>query len=186
MKRILLPVGIITASLLCLASFAAQATTGPGGPEPTANPPAVSPEPTLDPTSAPGPLEPAPTPEASPTGPPTAELPTTDTTPPPTNQSLRTTDVYISIVATDIVEGAVLVSGYAPVVETGGICTLTLARRGDMSSVQQPATVDATTTICGGLTMDTRQLAAGEWTVTLTYISDESSGISAPRKVDVQ
>lgn len=97
------------------------------------------------------------------------------------DEDLPSADVQISLVADDLVPGSVLASGFVPGVETGGTCTLTLSRDGEVRTIEAEAEADATTTVCGGLTMATTGLERGEWSVTLSYSSPTQAGVSDER-----
>lgn len=104
----------------------------------------------------------------------------------PADPALAPADVQITLASTDLVAGAVLASGYVPDVETDATCTLTLTRGDEVLSIEAPAEADATTTVCGGLTMTTTGLALGEWHATIGYQSATRSGISAPTTVTIR
>lgn len=198
----------VAAPLLALSfAVAAQAATSDDStdnpadavvPSDSATP--VAPEATTDPAVGPAEL-PEPTPDPSPTAsalpegatePDVAETPLPEPVAPerstsqaPAAPDLHLADVLISFAATDVVPGAVVVSGYLTGVETGGVCTLTLTRGAETFVVEGAAEPDATTTVCGGLTMSTAGLTRGAWTVTLSYLSDTQSGISSSSNVTV-
>lgn len=72
------------------------------------------------------------------------------------------------------------------VVESGGECTLRLARGTAEVTTTSPAEPDATTTNCGSLSVPVAELAPGTWQVTLGYRSATSTGVSAPLTVEVR
>jgi hypothetical protein len=77
-------------------------------------------------------------------------------------------------------------SGYVSgVVENGGSCTLTLTRNGQRVTVEGDAEADASTTVCGGLTVPRTSLTPGSWSGVLTYESAGSSGESAAVTLEV-
>ncbi|MGY1917286.1 hypothetical protein [Blastococcus sp. SYSU DS0973] len=77
-------------------------------------------------------------------------------------------------------------AGYvSPVIEDGGTCTLHLTRGGDEVSITVPGVADASTTVCGGLSVPEEQLAAGTWTLRLAYSSATADVVSAPVDVEV-
>ena len=163
--------------------------------------PSDTPDTTSGPTTLPDEVAPDPSPSVSsspeatataePTAPPAVTnlpepiAPEHNTTQPPADPDLRLADVLISFAATDVVPGAVVVSGYLAEVESGGVCTLTLTRGAEKFVVEDTAEPDATTTVCGGLTMSTAGLARGTWAATLSYVSDTQAGISSPTNVTV-
>jgi len=72
----------------------------------------------------------------------------------------------------------------AGVTEDGGTCTLELVGA-STAGATSTAFADATTTICGPLSVSARTLAAGTYTATVSYRSDTSSGTSQPVDVEV-
>jgi hypothetical protein len=104
----------------------------------------------------------------------------------PADPALAAADVQISLASTDLVAGAVLVSGYVTEVEEGGTCSLTLTRGAEVLTIEAPAEADATTTVCGGLTMTTTGLALGDWSATIGYDSPTRSGVSAATTVTIR
>jgi hypothetical protein len=96
------------------------------------------------------------------------------------------TDVVLSFVGWDEASGSVQAGGYvSPIVEDGGTCTLELTRDDRVVTGAGPGAADATTTICGGLSVPGAELSAGEWTVVLRYESSGTSGTSEARTVEV-
>lgn len=71
------------------------------------------------------------------------------------------------------------------VVETGGTCTLTATKGSVSRSVSREATVNATNTSCGEITIPRSQLAVGNWTIRLSYSSSKSQGVSGSQTVNV-
>lgn len=104
----------------------------------------------------------------------------------PADPALAPADVQITLASTDLVAGAVLASGFVPEVEADATCTLTLTRGEDVRTIEAPAEPDATTTVCGGLTMTTTGLALGDWHATIGYLSATRSGVSAPATVTIR
>lgn len=83
-------------------------------------------------------------------------------------------------------DSAVLAGGYVSgVIEEGGVCTLTLTQNGATVTVEGPAMPDATTTVCGGLSVPGSQLSGGTWQATLSYVSAGYAGTSATAPVEV-
>ena len=105
---------------------------------------------------------------------------------PSADPALASANVQITIAATDIVPQAILVSGFVPGVESSGTCTLTLVRDSEIFIVDGTAEPDATTTVCGGLTMSTAGFTPGTWDVTLAYTSDTQTGISSATQVTIR
>lgn len=137
--------------------------------------PSPSAVPTLDPSTA---IPEAPLPE--PVQPSDGVLDRTS------DPSLGSADIEITLAATDLVPGAVLVSGFVPGVEAEGRCSLTLTREGEVHVIEADATPDATTTVCGGLTMSTADLSHGTWSATLSYLSPNRSGVSDARTITIR
>jgi hypothetical protein len=82
--------------------------------------------------------------------------------------------------------GGVEAAGFvAGVVESDGTCTLTLRRGTDSVSVHSPGEADATTTICGGLTIGADELTPGSWEAVLSYEDGTASGTSSSTAVEV-
>jgi hypothetical protein len=80
----------------------------------------------------------------------------------------------------------VMVGGYAAgVVESKGVCTLTLTQGTRKVTAQSPAGPDASTTACDALSVPGTKLAPGSWRAVLSYASPSSSGTSAPVDVEV-
>ena len=84
--------------------------------------------------------------------------------------------------STDAVEVSGFVSG---VVEPGGTCRLTLTRGQRTAVVETPGEPDASTTVCGTLSVPGSELSEGTWEAVLSYESATSSGASAPADVTV-
>lgn len=97
-----------------------------------------------------------------------------------------TVPVVLTYSAWSAADRAVLAGGYVSgVIEDGGVCTLTLTLGSASVTVQGPAMPDASTTVCGGLTVPGDRLSAGTWQATLSYASPTRSGTSAPASVEV-
>ena len=96
------------------------------------------------------------------------------------------TDVVLSFVGWDEDTASVQVSGYVtPVVEDGGTCTVDLTRGDVTVEAGGPTLADATTTVCGGLTVPGDQLSPGTWEAVLRYESPRTAGASEPLTVEV-
>lgn len=81
---------------------------------------------------------------------------------------------------------AVEVSGYVALVESGGICTLTLKKAGQEVTESKSATPDAQTTSCGLISIARSRLAAGDWVATISYKSSTSEGTSSSITIGVE
>lgn len=78
-----------------------------------------------------------------------------------------------------------VVSGYAEVVERGGTCRATFSRAGAADVVAEAdAVADVATTSCS-VEVPGTQLAAGAWTVTLTYASGAHAGAADAATLEV-
>jgi hypothetical protein len=80
----------------------------------------------------------------------------------------------------------VMVGGYVPgVVESDGICTVTLTNGTATVSVDAAATADASSTACGAIVVPGDRLSAGTWQAVLSYSSPEHTGAAAAVPVEV-
>ncbi len=79
------------------------------------------------------------------------------------------------------------ISAYAPVVETGGSCTATVTNiaSGKSTTEQSSAVPSASTTGCGLLVIPVSQLDSGNHSVTVSYVSDRSEGVSSATEVAI-
>ena len=153
------------------------------GPDPEPSPVATA---VVDPSMV------APTPDAGTTAPadPTATPDATATAAPTPSATptvaKRAVTPFITSALWDA-EGDLLdVEGVIPkIVEDAGICTLVARKGTTVRMVSQPAAPAASTTTCNPLQIEGGQLSAGTWTVTISYISSASSGVSASRTVVV-
>jgi hypothetical protein len=94
--------------------------------------------------------------------------------------------VVLTYSAWSAADRKVLAGGYVTgVIEDGGVCTLTLTRNGATVVAEGAAMADATTTVCGGLSIAGSQLAAGTWQAVLSYASSTHTGASAAVAVEV-
>ena len=96
------------------------------------------------------------------------------------------TTVTVTFWGYDPAAAAVVVGGYADVVETGGTCTLTLTRGTSTATATASAVPDAATTSCGTVTVPRDQLSPGTWTAELRYASPTAAGSAAPVTIEVQ
>ncbi|MGY1706295.1 hypothetical protein ACI79C_17155 [Geodermatophilus sp. SYSU D00697] len=81
--------------------------------------------------------------------------------------------------------GAVVVGGYADVLEDGGTCTLTLTRGDVVLTGESTATADVTTTSCGELRVSDGALTSGPWQAVVSYRSAGYEGQSDAGEVVV-
>jgi hypothetical protein len=71
------------------------------------------------------------------------------------------------------------------VVESGGTCTLTLTKGDTVVTESAPAEPDATTTSCGGISVQGSRLSSGTWSAVVSYESATTSGSSDATEVAV-
>lgn len=96
------------------------------------------------------------------------------------------TEVSVVIITLDVAEGSVEASGMVPdVVESDGVCQLTLRSGAELKLISEDATPGPSSTYCGVLSYPVTGLSSGEWTATLTYRSPRSGGESAERTVQI-
>ncbi|MET7135753.1 hypothetical protein MT994_16760 [Cellulosimicrobium sp. MI9406] len=115
----------------------------------------------------------------SPTSPPADEH---EAETPPT----ETTNVVPTVSWAGVEDGAIVVNAFAPVVESGGTCTLELISGERRVEVRSPAVADAEVTWCDPLVAPLTELGvAGAWSVRVSYASTASSGSSAVMTVEV-
>jgi hypothetical protein len=94
--------------------------------------------------------------------------------------------VVVTYSGWNAVQHQVMVGGYAAgVVESKGVCTLTLRQGARTVTAQSPASPDASTTACGALSVPGTKLAPGSWRAVLSYTSKTSSGAAAPVDIEV-
>jgi hypothetical protein len=85
----------------------------------------------------------------------------------------------------DVRGGFVEAAGFAGLVESGGVCTLTLTRAGATVQATNAAQPDASTTNCGAFQVPGSQLVPGAWRATLSYQSGTAHGTSSSTTVTV-
>jgi hypothetical protein len=71
------------------------------------------------------------------------------------------------------------------VVESGGVCTLTLSQGASTVTATAQAEPDATTTSCGGIAIPRDRLSAGDWSAVVSYESPTTRGSSEASEVTV-
>lgn len=82
--------------------------------------------------------------------------------------------------------GDMTVNGYVDgVVESTGICTLTLQKGAIVKTVSRPGHANATNTTCGESDIPVTSLSPGTWQATLSYSSPTASGTSDSQPVEV-
>ncbi|MGY1690051.1 hypothetical protein [Geodermatophilus sp. SYSU D01105] len=148
---------------------------------------AASPEPSTEPSTEPIEDDAA---EAAPVVPdepaeqtPQTQEPSTPTTPTPAGPA--PVDVVLTYSAWDPSAAAVVVGGYADVLEDGGTCTLTLTRGDVVLTGESSASADVTTTSCGELRVSDGALSSGPWQAVVSYRSAGYEGQSDAGEVVV-
>jgi len=120
-------------------------------------------------------------PSSSPSAP-TSETPAPTPTPTPTDldPGLPGTEVQLAVSRTSGAGGQISVRAFiVDVVESGGTCTLTMRHGSVERTAEAAAVADASTTICGPLTI--RDVVSGAWDGTVSYTSPSAHG-----EVDVE
>jgi hypothetical protein len=122
---------------------------------------------------------------------PTTAAPGTDPTdvatdPPVTRAPDADAPVVITYVVWETGDRAVEEGSFVQgVVESGGTCTLTLAKGDVVVRQSAPAEPDATTTSCGGISVPRSRLSAGTWSAVVSYESATTQGSSDATEVAV-
>lgn len=82
---------------------------------------------------------------------------------------------------------AVEVSARIPgIVEDGGTCTLTLTMGSDKVSGSKKAVSNVSEVSCGFISISNSELSPGDWSATVSYLSDKYSGVSDNMTVKVE
>lgn len=189
--RTALAVALLTSATVALGACSSGASTAPSSsttgssgttadpaPPTSPSPGPASPEPappTTPPTTGEGraPDDPDPEPEPEPDG----DDPGAPERPGSTGRA--TVEVVPEISWAGVDGDAVVVNAYAPVVETGGTCTLELSDgRAHGTSADAPSSPDASVTWCAPLRVAVTGLGAGPWSVRVVYRSAASEGSS--------
>ncbi len=83
------------------------------------------------------------------------------------------------IVSSGQTKSGVEVSARVPGInEDGGTCTLTLSKGSDKVSSSKKATPNVSEVSCGFITISNSKLSPGNWSATVSYLSDSYSGVS--------
>lgn len=118
-------------------------------------------------------------PSSSPSAP-TSETPAPTPTPTDPDPGLPGTEVQLAVSRTSGAGGRISVRAFiVDVVESGGTCTLTMRHGSVERTAEAAAVADASTTICGPLTI--RDVVSGAWDGTVSYTSPSAHG-----EVDVE
>lgn len=154
------------------SASASASDSGTSRPEPSG--PSATPE--QEPPGSTSPAPSAPPQSSSPPSPEGPEDPAGPTSPDVTAGAGVT--VVVSWSGTSST-GGLQASGYAQVIEQGGVCVLeTTAEDGTVARTQTEAIADASTTTCGELTVPASEAGPGPWTALLRYESSTSRGAS--------
>lgn len=79
------------------------------------------------------------------------------------------------------------INGYVPgVIESEGMCTITLTKSGETASISKASIQNAQNTSCGQLIVPYTQLSAGSWQAVLSYSSSISAGSSTKTQIEVR
>ncbi len=121
----------------------------------------------------------APEPTVTPTASPTR-------TPAPVPSGKKTVTPFITGALWDQSSGILDVEAYVPgLVEMDGTCTATATRAGHTATATATAAPGANDTECNPIDLTADQLSRGTWTITVSYVSKRSAGVSAARTVTV-
>lgn len=107
------------------------------------------------------------------------------TDPPPPSGGTQV-QILVTYAGYDPASAGIEVDGFVSgVVESGGICRLTVTEGAVTLSAQAAATPNASTTACGDVRVVDPRLTSGQWRAVLSYASSTSTGSSAPLPVQV-
>lgn len=134
--------------------------------------------PAIEPSSSRTPT-PSPSPSMS-----TSPAPTTSSTP-PAAPALETADVLIQDATWDTGTATLTVLAFVTdLTEDGGSCTVSASGPGGSTVTSTvEAYADASVTYCSRMELSGSSFAAGTWSVTVSYQSSTSAGVSDPRTV---
>lgn len=97
-----------------------------------------------------------------------------------------TLDVTVTFSQWNASAQTVDVGGYtAAVIDSDGVCTLTLTSGADTVRQSVTGVADVSSTSCGTVSVGRAQLHRGMWTGRLAYTSHSGSGTSAPVSIEV-
>jgi hypothetical protein len=71
------------------------------------------------------------------------------------------------------------------VIEAGGTCLVTLTRGADSVTAQSTGMPNASSTVCGSVTVKDARLTSGTWQAVLSYRSSTATGASGPVAIKV-
>lgn len=146
-------------------------------------------DPTATPTSSPSRSAPAASGPSSPTSSSPAPAPSSAGTPSGSQttgaQPPSTTTLTLTFSGWNPSSSSVEVSGFVPVIEVDGTCTLALTKSGVTVTTSSAASPDAGSTSCGWLAAPGSQMSSGSWTAVLSYESAANSARSAAVAIEV-
>ena len=122
-----------------------------------------------------------------PTDTPTTAQPSDSPTPteePTTTPDLDKVEVVVFDATADA-SGIDVIANVPNVSEDGGTCTLTVSQAGTKKEVTVKAESNVTDTQCFPMFLPRKGFVSGPATFTVSYLSSTSSGVSAPRQVDI-
>jgi len=100
-------------------------------------------------------------------------------------QRSSTTTLTLTFSGWNPSSSSVEVSGFVPVIEVDGTCTLALTKSGVTVTTSSAASPDAGSTSCGWLAAPGSQMSSGSWTAVLSYKSAANSARSAAVAIEV-
>ncbi|MBO9555488.1 hypothetical protein [Cellulomonas sp.] len=171
----LLPALVLLGACTPQPGGAPGATTSPRTATPTASPTLTTTPPSPDATAPSTPQQSAP---------PGAQPAPGATSAPPADPRKRTT-LVVTFGAWNSASGAVEVSGYVPLVEGDGTCTLTLTQGASTVTARSTAYPDASSTSCDLLSVPRASLGPGSWQASVDYASSTSLATSTPLIIEV-
>lgn len=72
------------------------------------------------------------------------------------------------------------------IIEGSGTCTATITNGTTTLMASTPAFIDVSSSICEPIYFSRDRLAAGEWTIKVSYSSPDATGVSGPEKVTIK
>lgn len=165
---------LIAGTMVALAAVLTACQSEPGKPaRTTPSPVSTVSSPSANPTPAPtvGTASPAPTAVKTPSTP---------------SEGPATPAEAVTIITLETRDGFIQASGIVPaIVESDGVCTLTISHDGVTRSQTAPAAPGRDSTYCGLVSIDVAGLASGAWDAVLSYRSPKSAADSTSMQVQV-
>lgn len=105
----------------------------------------------------------------------------------PSNTSSKEVSIGIAYAGYDAEEGMIDIRAFTTdVVEGTGTCTATLTKDGQTVTRASKAFVDSSSSQCEPILINPTDFpSSGTWSLTVTYKSDTSTGVSTPMQVEV-